>query len=570
MDSLQNLHEYFNHRQCELHCEIAQWNEGEGLVWLSGETLPKVLEDLWVDPKTRPVLLTHLANDERKLGQGFVIYLVLHFPWDFTLTLGARGIGDHFPTLSVICPALNWAEREVQDLFGLVADGHPDPRSLVLHPGWPEGFHPLRKSGVSAEQTEHSKHLIHPKHSKYLKHEEHHEHHEDYEHVKFRPEPLVFTPALGEGTFEVPVGPIHAGIIEPGHFRFQTIGETVLHLDAQLFYTHKGIEKLMEGKSLEEGLKLVERVCGVCTVSHSLAYCEAVEKLAQLEVSRETLCWRTVLAELERLYNHVGDIGNMCAGVGFALGNFNGLQNKEQLQRLNKEIFGHRFLRGAVTLGGVRIRPDKEQIKHLRERLAELQEDFERWLPLILEHDGFRQRAVSTGVLKEVNALDLGTTGPAARAAGVAVDWRERHAHLLYPELQVKAQVETSGDVWARLMVRVNEVRQSYELLDRLLNRAEKENREQGWQLSQGAASAGNLKETTAPYSFAWGCVESPRGTDVVWLMTDEEGKIYRCRIRSASYANWPSVALTVPGNIVPDFPLINKSFELCYSCCDR
>jgi Ni,Fe-hydrogenase III large subunit/Ni,Fe-hydrogenase III component G len=568
MNSLQNLHEYFNHKQCELHCEIAQWNEGEGLVWLSGETLPKMLEDLWIDPKTRPVLLTHLANDERKLGQGFVIYLVLHFPWDFTLTLGARGIEDRFPTLSVICPALNWAEREVQDLFGLVADGHPDPRPLVLHPGWRSGFHPLRKSGMISERTEHSKHL---KHSKHFKDQEYQECHE---HVEFNPEPLVFTPALGEGTFEVPVGPIHAGIIEPGHFRFQTIGETVLHLDAQLFYTHKGIEKLMEGKSLEEGLKLVERVCGVCTVSHSLAYCEAAEKLTQREVSREALCWRTMLAELERLYNHVGDIGNMCAGVGFALGNANGLQNKEQLQRLNKEIFGHRFLRGAVTLGGVRIQPDKEQIRDLKERLAELQADFERWLPLILEHDGFRQRAVSTGVLKEGNALDLGTTGPAARAAGVAVDWRERHAHLLYPELQVKAQVETSGDVWARLMVRVSEVRQSYELLKQLLDEVETEKAEQGaWDLP----AARKMKISDAPdcsaikpYSFTWGCVESPRGTDVVWLMTDEEGKIYRCRIRSASYANWPSVALTVPGNIVPDFPLINKSFELCYSCCDR
>lgn len=563
MDNLQSLHEYFKNgeekdssegresresresRYNERRAfEVASWTEKEGLVWLKAESLPVVMEELWLDPKTRPVLLTHVGNDERELGHGFVLYLVLHFPGDFTLTLGTWGIEESFPSLSVLCPALNWPEREVQDLFGLVAEGHPDPRPLVLHPGWPEGFHPLRKSN----QTKNIK------------------------KPDFQLKPLVFYPAQGEGIFEIPVGPIHAGIIEPGHFRFQTIGETILHIDAQLFFTHKGIEKLMEGKTIQEGLKIVERVCGGCTVSHSLAYCEAVEKLAHIGLSQEDLRWRTVLAELERLYNHVGDIGNLCAGVGFALGNMNGLQNKEQLQRLNREIFGHRYLRGTVIPGGIKTHPEGEKLKDLKKRLIELQADFETWIPLILEHDGFRQRAVTTGVLKNQSAMDLGTTGPAARASGVNVDWRERHAYLLYPELRVEAQVETSGDVWARLMVRVREVRQSFRLLDTLLRGAEG---------PQGAHSKKNLDVVndsenrindykTEPYSFAWGCAESPRGADVIWLMMDQEGKIFRCRIRSASYANWPAVLLAVLGNIVPDFPLINKSFELCYSCCDR
>jgi Ni,Fe-hydrogenase III large subunit/Ni,Fe-hydrogenase III component G len=541
MDSLQSLHEYFKKQSA---FEVVRWTESEGVVWLTAESLPEVMEELWLNPKNRPVLLTHIGNDERELGHGFVIYLVLHFPGDFTLTLGARGIKEGFPTLSALCPALNWPEREVQDLFGLVAEGHPDPRPLVLHPGWTEGFYPLRKQSEDLKS--------------------------------FNPQPLIFNSAQGEGTFEIPVGPIHAGIIEPGHFRFQTVGETILHIDAQLFFTHKGIEKLLEGKSIEEGLKIIERVCGVCTVSHSLAYCEAVEKLAHIGLSREALRWRTVLAELERLYNHVGDIGNLCAGVGFALGNANGLQNKEQLQRLNKEIFGHRFLRGAVIPGGVKVQPTAEQIGYLRERLQELHTDFEKWIPLILEHDGFRQRAVTTGVLKNQSALDLGVTGPAARASGVAVDWRERHAYLLYPELQIEPQVEMSGDVWARLMVRVREVRQSFGLLDTLLSGEGKAGDFGESGVSKQCVGKDNVSAACLsysgiePYSFAWGCAESPRGTDVIWLMTDKEGKIFRCRIRSASYANWPAVPLAVLGNIVPDFPLINKSFELCYSCCDR
>jgi Ni,Fe-hydrogenase III large subunit/Ni,Fe-hydrogenase III component G len=534
MDSLHSLQDYF-----KIHGEVSVWTDQEGLIWLQPESLVQVIQDLWLDPKTRPVLLTHVGNDERELGHGFVIYLVFHFARDFTLTLGVRGIKESFPSLTVFCPALNWAEREVQDLFGLLAEGHPDPHPLVLHPGWTEGFYPLRK-------TQKVK-------------------------LDFHPKPLEFFPAHGEGTFEVPVGPIHAGIIEPGHFRFQSIGETILHLDAQLFYTHKGIEKLLEGKTLEEGLYIVERVCGVCTVSHALAYCEAVEKLADLHLTQECLRWRTVLAELERLYNHVGDIGNMCAGVGFALGNANGLQNKEQLQRLNKEIFSHRFLRGVVVPGGVKIRPDDVKLAFLKERLLELQGDFEKWIPLILDHDGFRQRAVTTGVLKTQSALDLGVTGPAARASGVPVDWRERHSYLLYPNLKVEAQVETSGDVWARLMVRVREVRQSFQLLFALLQEAQEANLSNTKNQARLDSSIVSLAlDKIKPYSFAWGCAESPRGTDVIWLMTDQEGKIFRCRIRSASYANWPAVPLAVLGNIVPDFPLINKSFELCYSCCDR
>lgn len=515
--------------------EIREWNKQEGIVSMPSHALSEILS-YCLAMRPRPIWLTHVVNDERQIGNGFCIYLVLHFPGkDFSLTLVTKGITDKFPSLTSIFPALNWSEREAQDLFGLLAVDHPDPRPLVLHPGWPNGFYPLRKDSLA-----------------------------DGEAKGFKPAPLIFPEAHGDGLFEVPVGPIHAGIIEPGHFRFFTLGEAVLHLEAQLFFTHKGIEKLLEGKSLEEGLRIIERVCGVCTVSHSLAYCEAVEKLTEVEVPSLGLLWRTILAELERVYNHVGDIGNMCAGVGFALGNANGLQCKERLQRLNLEFFGHRFLRGAVVPGGVKTIPKPKECQTILKQLLELSSDFEEWIPLLLKHDGFRQRAVTTGVLKPEWAVDLGVTGPAARASGLCYDWRELHAHLFYPELKVKAMVEQDGDVWSRLMVRVEETRESFRFLRELLQQAMMETEE--FKVYPKMLEDNKL----IAWKPAWGCVESPRGTDVIWLMLDEESKIYRCRIRSASYANWPAVPLTVPGNIVPDFPLINKSFELCYSCCDR
>ncbi|HWQ41428.1 MAG TPA: NADH-quinone oxidoreductase subunit C [Desulfosporosinus sp.] len=529
------LQEYLQSYHSYPSIELVEWGKQEGLVDVPPGDLPEILS-YCLAIRPRPIWLTHVVNDERQLGNGFCVYLVLHFPGqDFSLTLVSRGIIDKFPTLTTIFPALNWSEREAQDLFGLQAVGHPDPRSLVLHPGWPEGFHPLRKDFVG-----------------------------EGERKEFKRAPLVFPEMYGDGMFQVSVGPIHAGIIEPGHFRFYTLGETVLHLEAQLFFTHKGIERLLEGKSIEEGLRIIERVCGVCTVSHSLAYCEAVEKLTTLEVPRQVLLWRTILAELERVYNHVGDIGNMCAGVGFALGNVNGSQCKEKLQRLNLEFLGHRFLRGMVVPGGVKLIPRAQDSQVILNRLLELADDFEAWIPLLLEHDGFRQRAVTAGILKAEVALDMGVTGPAARASGISNDWREIHAHLLYPELKVKSIVEQDGDSWSRLVVRVRETRESFRFLTTLLREAMK-----GPELDSDRTTS-ITHDKLKSMSPAWGCVESPKGTDVIWLMLDEEGKIYRCRIRSASYANWPAVPLTVPGNIVPDFPLINKSFELCYSCCDR
>ncbi|NMA68674.1 MAG: hypothetical protein GX958_04570, partial [Desulfitobacterium sp.] len=261
--------------------------------------------------------------------------------------------------------------------------------------------------------------------------------------------------------------------------------------------------------------------------------------------------------------------------------------------------------------GGVRKIPSPKEVFKMQKKLHELEKDYEEWIPLLIEHDGFRQRAITTGVLKTQSALDLGVTGISARASGVNQDWRALHDHLLYGELKVEPQVEKEGDVWARLMVRVRETRESFRILKELLGKLSESSQEkekysskknllsqeeslslekntlvsevegipvlleessslESEQVLSSTEDRVLFRFSASDHPFAWGCVESPRGMNVIWLMLDQEGKIYRCRIRSGPYANWPAVPLAVLGNIVPDFPLINKSFNLCYSCCDR
>ncbi|MEZ4568741.1 MAG: NADH-quinone oxidoreductase subunit C [Thermomicrobiales bacterium] len=196
-----------------------------------------------------------------------------------------------FPSITPLVPAAHWYEREVQDMFGLTPAGHPDPRRLVLHDDWPEGVHPLRKDFDPSLPV-----------------------------PRVEREPYRFHSLHGEGFVEIPVGPIHAGVIEPGHFRFAAVGEAVFHLETRLFYTHRGIEKLVEGKAVGHALQIAERICGACSCSHAVAYAQAIERIAGVEAPPKAAALRTIYLELERLYNHLGDLGNICAGVGFSVG----------------------------------------------------------------------------------------------------------------------------------------------------------------------------------------------------------------------------------------------------------
>ncbi|VBB06773.1 respiratory chain nadh dehydrogenase 30 kd subunit signature [Lucifera butyrica] len=480
----------------------------------------------------RQQLAAMFANDERPLRGGMAVYCVFADPVAGQYSL-LQGILEQepweFPSLTSFIPAAAWYEREIHDLFGLVPVGHPDLRPLVLHENWPAGVYPLRK---------------------------------DFDRSTPVPDaagefPL---PAVeGEGIFEVPVGPIHAGIIEPGHFRFSQAGEPVINLEAKLFFTHRGIEKAVEGVPVDRAFYQVERICGACTVSHALSFSQAVEAVAGLTVSRRAQYIRVMAAELERLYNHVSDVGNLCAGAGFAVGVSHGSRMKEQLMRLNEQVAGNRFLRGLVVPGGAARDVSREMLHEIKQILRSLEEDFAELLDLLRENHTFLDRINTTGILPQQAARDLGVVGVAARASGIDCDLRRDFGYAVYSELDFKVPVRFEGDVAARLWLRADEVAQTIHILRQIMD---------GMPLLTGKLKAAIPALPAYQSSLGWS--ESARGGNLHWLMTGENNTLYRLFVRSASYSNWPALAVAVPGNIIPDFPLINKSFELCYACIDR
>jgi Ni,Fe-hydrogenase III large subunit/Ni,Fe-hydrogenase III component G len=480
-------------------------------------------------------LATVVATDETVTPDGDLKVRYIFEPtapgaadWFVTLLVSVDAACPEVPSLTRAIPAANWHEREMRDLFGIVPVGHPDPRPLVVHDGWPQGVFPLRKAfdgsrRVAVEPAAEFPHLV----------------------------------AEGEGVFEIPVGPIHAGIIEPGHFRFTSVGESVLHLDARLFYTHRGLEKRMEGLSPLDAFYVAERICGVCSVAHALGYCEALEQLAGITVPSRARLIRSIALELERLYNHVGDIGNICAGAAFHYGTATGMRLKERLQQMNERLSGNRFLRGLVVPGGVRLDLSDELLTNLVATLHGVLAGLDNLMGRIEANPSIVDRLDDTGVLQLQAALDLAVAGVAARASGVDRDARRDHPRAAFAGVDVNVMTASEGDAMARVTVRALEARESVRLVGECVRRLE----------------AGPLQVALIeplPRGIGISAIESPRGEAVHWLRTDARGRVDRYHLRSPSYHNWPAVALVAETAIVPDFPLVNKSFELCYSCTDR
>jgi Ni,Fe-hydrogenase III large subunit/Ni,Fe-hydrogenase III component G len=472
-----------------------------------------------------------LGLDERSAGgDGLALETVALRPGG-TLARFRAGVpldAAAYPSVTPLVPAAHWDERETRDLLGIVPTGHPDPRRLVLHERWPRGYHPLRKdvpAGVRPPEAE----------RRFVPFEVH-----------------------GEGVYQLPVGPIHAGIIEPGHFRFSAMGERVLHLDARLFFVHRGLEKLAEGRALAAAAPLVERACGVCTVTHALAYAQAVEALTETAIPARARWARVLLAELERLYNHVGDLGNICAGIGFQPGVSRLGWLKEQLLRANDALVGHRYLTGIVAPGGLAYDLDPGGLAALPATLVAAAAELASAVRTLVRSEGVMARLHGIGVVTGETAVALGALGVAARASGLDLDLRRDRPYAAYDELEVRVVTTSSGDVAARFHVRAQEAHESLRLLRAAL----------------AALPAGPIAVPLAGIpavgASALGAAEGPRGASWIWLRAGAHGTIDRLHLRSASFANWPVVAWAVPGNLVPDFPLINKSFELCYACTDR
>jgi Ni,Fe-hydrogenase III large subunit/Ni,Fe-hydrogenase III component G len=468
-------------------------------------------------------LIFMAATDRREDGGAFEVHYLFgpeRKDWFLHATASVPAGTPVVPSLATLHYPASRFEREIYDLFGIVAEGHPDPRPLVRHAFWPADFFPLRKDAVSREFTDDGR-------------------------------PFPFAEVGGEGVYEIPVGPVHAGVIEPGHFRFSVVGETIIDMKSRLYFTHKGTEKLFEGRQPAEGVELAERVSGDTTVGHALAFCQALEAAARTAVPDRARYLRVVLLEMERLYNHVADFGMIANDTGYAVAHSHCFRIRERLLRLNKRLTGNRLLRGGIVPGGVGrdLPPELDLVGEAEAALR----DFEEIVALSLANTLVMDRLDGTGRLTTRTARDHGVLGYVARASGIDVDVRRDHPFAAYGDLSFRVPLFDTGDVKARTLVRVEEARESVGLIRQAVER-----------MPAGPLVA-RLGALPA-FEPAWGMVEGWRGAIIHWVMADAAGALYRVKIMDPSFLNWRPLSYALLKNIVPDFPLCNKSFNQSYS----
>ena len=360
--------------------------------------------------------------------------------------------------------------------------------------------------------------------------------------------PLPKNRTAGDGVFEIPVGPVHAGIIEPGHFRFSVAGESVLELNASLGYTHRGIERMMEVPVTQDMSRLVERISGDTCVANSIAYAEMMESGSK--VPRRAVRIRTLLAELERLYNHIGSVSGICTDTAFTVPSAIGGGIMEKVLRMNMSLTHHRQLMNAVVPGGIRWDIGESTLRDLDDFLIGLKFQVDELEESMMESPSLLDRMEGTGKLEKSKAELIGATGPIGRASGIPLDSRREFGYEAYDDLGMNMPVELAGDVMARTKVRFAEITESFSLLHQCIQNME----------------PGETRVHVEPQDGVYcSVVEAPRG-ELVHSMSVRNGKIWRYHVRDPSFRNWYGMSYAVPGNVVPDFPLINKSFGLSYS----
>jgi Ni,Fe-hydrogenase III large subunit/Ni,Fe-hydrogenase III component G len=427
-----------------------------------------------------------------------------------------------YPSLRESFPSALRMERAVFDLLG-IKSMEPDPRGWLRHSGWPEDTFPLRRDFDGNTQ------------------------------FAVVSEPYPFVQVEGDGVHEIPVGPVHAGTIEPGHFRFSVVGEKVLRLEARLGYKHKGIEKLFETMAQREGHKLAARISGDSAVAYSWAYCVALEAITCTVCPLRAVQLRALALEHERLANHLGDLGALGNDAGFAFGLTHFSRMKEDLLRANQMSLGARYLMDFVAPGGVASDLSVDAPRLLLDRYNALETDVISMRGAYDNHAGVQDRFRETGILTQEQAWNLDATGIAARASGIPHDLRVDYPWPPYDKLKVKVSSQISGDVAARVAVRFDEVFESLRMCRVLIAN-----------LSSGDIR--NAVQDAEPGLVGVGAIEGWRGPVLIALESGPNGAIRRCHPHDPSWQNWPLLEYAILGNLVPDFPLINKSFNLSYS----
>ncbi len=426
-----------------------------------------------------------------------------------------------FPSVAARHAPASRLERTACDLFGFTARDAPDARPWLDHGRWPLR-HPLGQAVPHDGAAD-----------------------------RYR-----FLEAEGEGLHQIPVGPVHAGIIEPGHFRFHAAGEAVVRLEERLGYVHKGLDRLLRGASLERAAALAGRVSGDSTVAYSVAFARAVEAALGVEAPRRAHGLRGLMAELERIANHFGDIGAVCNDAAFALMHAHCGILRERTLRAAKVAFGHRLMMDAVVPGGVAVDLIPEGAEAIRALVREARATFPGLVRLYDNTASLQDRTVATGVLKPDLARIYGAGGVIGRASGRDFDARRDCPYPPYDGLSFKVPTRREGDVNARIWVRISEVGESLDLIEAMLER-----------LAPGPVRAGVPASTGGREGFA--LVEAFRGDVFAHVRIAGDGAVARCHLRDASWFQWPLLEAVIEGNIVADFPLCNKSFNCSYSGCD-
>ncbi len=508
--------------------------------------LPEVVRTLYYD--MGGWISTMIANDEREINGNFAVYYVL------SMEGGKMTEGDElppeekcyitvkallpahdpvYPSVARKVPAVIWYEREARDMMGVVPEGLPDPRRLVLADDFPQGIYPLRKDSI------------------------------DY---RERFEPLDpdqvpeydFLYPEGSGTVDVPVGPLHITSDEPGHFRLFVDGETIVDADYKLFYVHRGVEKLAENRlDYDQMAFIAERICGICGFAHAVACIESSENVTGVEVPLRARAIRTICLETERLHSHLLNIGLASEFTGNVTAFLQLFKIREHTMEMAQIMTGGRKTYGMILTGGVRRDiTDVERVQMIR-IMDKVEADFRECLEGIIDSPNFIKRLKGTGILTKKIARDFSPVGPTVRGSGFNRDARYDHPFDWYRKAEFKVPVYADGDVLSRVLVRAVEFHESCSIIRQCLD-----------QMPSGPIMV--KKPFVEPYSFCLGYVEAPRGEDVHWTMHGNAQKVHRWRVRASTYNNWPSLRYQFRGNSVADAPLIVGSLDPCYSCSER
>lgn len=510
--------------------------------------LPLAVKTLYYD--IGGFLSTMVANDERSFNKNFALYYVIsmeggkmddddELPSEekcfITIKTLIPANDPTFPSVTPFVPACVWYEREAYDMFGLIAEGLPDKRRLVLSDDWPNDIYPLRKDALPYNERP------------------------DVVLPDDEPE-YKFNKPSGDTLIDVPLGPLHITSDEAGHFRLFCDGDTIVDADYRLFYQHRGMEKLAENRmNYDQMAFLAERICGICGYAHSIACIEAAENSMGVEVPLRAQAIRVICLEIERLHSNLLNIGLACEVTGNYTAFMHIFRIREYSMELAQLVTGGRKTYGNVIIGGLRRDMTTQEIKKSLEIVEKIDTQLTEIWQAIMEDKRQIGRWEGVGILDKQVARDFSPVGPNMRGSGFKRDFRYDHTYGFFKYIDFQISTEQGGDVLARESVRYKELKSALKIIKQCLEL-----------MPQTPISLTNPKFDFKPQNFAFGYDEAPRGDNMHWIMQGGTQKVYRWRVRAATYANWPSLRYQFRGNSIADAALIVCSLDPCYSCTER